>query len=138
MERSGEDKGLFRSSRAHLAAVGESYFQHLRFALSVGSLMILAGAACLLHGLVPGLCTDSASRTIRKLHSVIEDRPQAGTALGAGEAVGLLTLTLLSLGCAFLPWVMQAGPVGAVPLSLLSLAFPVAAIAASSWGEDEA
>jgi hypothetical protein len=52
----------------HPAAVGESYGEHFMFATAVGGRMVLAGLACLIHGLCPFLFERSGSRAIVDLH----------------------------------------------------------------------
>ncbi len=52
----------------HPASVGESYGQHLGAASSFGGRMILAGIACMLHGLLPFLFVRTGRRTIELLH----------------------------------------------------------------------
>lgn len=49
--------GMIGRSRAHLASAGKSYLEHMRFAAAVGALMVIAGGACIIHALVPALCT---------------------------------------------------------------------------------
>jgi hypothetical protein len=51
----------------HPKSVGETYWQHLHFASRTGVTMLLAGCACILHGLCPFLFTTTGSRTIRAL-----------------------------------------------------------------------
>lgn len=120
-------------SRMHLAEVGETYLEHMRFAASVGGLMMAAGAACLIHALVPGLFQDKASRTIRRLHRAIERRDALEPFVARGEeADGLATLVVLALLAAAMPWLLGAEAALAFPLSLLSLAFPVAAFHAAA------
>ncbi|MGZ8312061.1 MAG: DUF6356 family protein [Allosphingosinicella sp.] len=126
--------GLLGKSRAHLAAAGENYAEHLRFAVAVGTHMVAAGTACLIHALIPALCEDKASTAVRRLHAVLDDRRQAATLLRDGEAAGLLTLLVLSAAVACLPWLMQAPAVPSLSLSLIALAFPVAAL--RSLGDD--
>jgi hypothetical protein len=124
---------LIGRSREHLLAVGESYFQHMRFAATVGSLMVLAGLACILHGIVPGIFTDRASRTIRHLHGVIENRSKVVTGVGQdGEVSGLIILFFLSLLTLLLPWLVQAPVLIALALSLLSLGLILAALHAAA------
>ncbi len=53
---------------AHPQSVGEDYFEHQRVALSFAGTLLLAGCACLVHALVPGLCERTASSRIAKLH----------------------------------------------------------------------
>ena len=131
-----EGSGLVNRSRSHLEAVEESYVDHMRFAGGVGWLMVAAGIACLLHALVPALFPDRASRTIQGLHLVITDRATAESALRAiGPApTPLVPLALLSLANAALPWLAGAGALFALPLSILSLAIPLAFLLA---GRDE-
>jgi hypothetical protein len=53
---------------SHPESVGESYFEHQRAALSFAGPLLLAGFACLLHAVIPGLCERTASSRIAKLH----------------------------------------------------------------------
>ena len=52
----------------HPASVGENYAEHLGAASYFGSRMILAGCACLLHGLLPFLFVRTGSRAITELN----------------------------------------------------------------------
>ena len=69
-----DDQGFAARWRSHLDHAGEGYFEHLGVACRIGGLLIAAGAACLVHAVVPALCTDRASRTIRRLHDQIQKR----------------------------------------------------------------
>jgi hypothetical protein len=61
---------------AHPATVGESYGEHLVMATSFGCRMALAGAACMLHGLLPFLFVRTGSRAIAELNQrMIAGRP---------------------------------------------------------------
>jgi hypothetical protein len=60
---------------AHPSSVGESYLEHLAFAVRFGATMIVGGAACVVHGLLPFLCTSSASRRVRRLHAILNAKP---------------------------------------------------------------
>ncbi len=53
--------------REHPAAVGVTYGQHCRRALRFGLHMIVAGIACVVHGICPFLFTHTASEAIGKL-----------------------------------------------------------------------
>lgn len=53
----------------HPASVGESYGEHLVMASGFGFRMILAGLACLIHGLLPFLFVRTGSATINALHT---------------------------------------------------------------------
>jgi hypothetical protein len=52
----------------HPASVGENYVEHLGAASYFGTRMILAGCACMLHGLLPFLFVRTGSRTITELN----------------------------------------------------------------------
>ncbi len=54
--------------KEHPESVGESYLEHMGTATSFGVPMILAGIACLIHGVFPFLCTKTGSGTIQDLH----------------------------------------------------------------------
>ncbi|HJQ55902.1 MAG TPA: DUF6356 family protein [Vineibacter sp.] len=71
----------------HPASVGESYGQHLGVAFSFGGRMILAGCACLLHGLLPFLFVKTGSAAIRALHEdmVTHRRRHAPPATGIAQ-----------------------------------------------------
>lgn len=59
---------------AHPAKVGESYFGHLGFAARFAGRLFAAGAAALIHALLPFLFETTASRIIRELHARVEHR----------------------------------------------------------------
>ncbi|NMG40468.1 hypothetical protein GRZ55_14565 [Chelativorans sp. ZYF759] len=65
---------IVRLFTAHPQTVGESYFEHMRFALWFSSRLLVAGGAALVHALLPFLCETTASRIIRELHQRIEGR----------------------------------------------------------------
>jgi len=54
-------------SKNHLHSCEESYFKHLLFASRTGATMIVAGLACVAHGILPGLFETTGSRTIKSL-----------------------------------------------------------------------
>ena len=136
----GKDIGsLTGRSRAHLDAVGEDYAGHRRFAFGFGWAMVKGGFACMIHGLVPALFTDTGSRTVRRLHGVIEHRERLAPAAPRRE--GLPVLLFLALLNAAVPWLAGAPFWAALPLSLLSIAFIPAywwSEARAEAGEDEA
>jgi hypothetical protein len=90
---------MLRASRAHLAEVGESYFEHMRFALLVGTLSLGAGLACMLHAIVPALCETTCSRALVALQRVFADRTQLG-AVAAENSPLILFVLLLGVSCA--------------------------------------
>jgi hypothetical protein len=63
--------------REHPATIGETYGQHLGFAARTGAMMIVGGAACVIHGLFPFLFTSTGTRTIRALAQRIDRRQPA-------------------------------------------------------------
>ena len=52
----------------HPASVGESYLEHLGMAGGFGFRMVIAGIACILHGLLPFLFVKTGSDCVTKLH----------------------------------------------------------------------
>jgi hypothetical protein len=66
---------------AHPGSVGETYVQHLGTAYSFGARMVLAGGACILHGIFPFLFVKTGSTTVRHLHDeMISHRSRAKAA----------------------------------------------------------
>jgi hypothetical protein len=64
---------------AHPATVGESYGEHLATATSFGGRMVLAGIACMLHGLLPFLFVRTGSRAVGELNAQLVARRSAGS-----------------------------------------------------------
>lgn len=52
----------------HPHSVGETYSEHFVMASSFGVPMIVAGFACLLHGIFPFMFERTGSNLVRKLH----------------------------------------------------------------------
>lgn len=59
---------------AHPATVGETYFQHMRFAASFAFWLAVAAGAALIHAVIPALCETTASRIIQRLHERMTSR----------------------------------------------------------------
>jgi len=55
----------------HPRSLGLSWYQHGAGALKIGGKLIFAGCAALIHGLVPGLFTDTAGRTVTETYDYI-------------------------------------------------------------------
>ncbi len=53
----------------HPESVGETYGEHFRVASSFGLAMLVGGAACLVHGIFPFLCTRTGSTTVAQLYT---------------------------------------------------------------------
>jgi hypothetical protein len=58
--------------RRHLDETGMDYGAHLGRAWKIGGALVVAGGACFIHGLFPGLFSDKASRTIIRLHGEVK------------------------------------------------------------------
>ena len=65
---------FFRSFVEHPASVGESYFEHMRFAGSFGVVLLGAAGAAFVHAIIPPLFETTASRLIKSLHQRMEAR----------------------------------------------------------------
>jgi hypothetical protein len=62
----------------HPKSVGETYGEHLMTALRFGARMVMAGSACMLHGIFPFLFVKTGSNTVRHLHGeMITNRSRA-------------------------------------------------------------
>jgi hypothetical protein len=59
---------LERLFTEHPQSVGETYFEHQRQAFSFGGTMVIAGFACILHGLLPAICCRTGSRAVTRLY----------------------------------------------------------------------
>ncbi|GJM12950.1 MAG: hypothetical protein DHS20C12_13530 [Pseudohongiella sp.] len=56
------------SMNSHLESVNESYFQHMRHALSFTLDMLVGAICCLVHAFFPSLFEHTGSQLITKLH----------------------------------------------------------------------
>lgn len=64
----------------HPRSVGESYPKHMQSAFGFGATMIVAGLACLVHGILPFLFKRSGSSAISRLHgTMVVNRDRSGT-----------------------------------------------------------
>ena len=52
----------------HPTSLGETYFEHQKYALSFAISMLGGATACFLHGLVPAAFKTTGSRTVMRLH----------------------------------------------------------------------
>ena len=80
--------GLFlpRSFVDHPRSVGETYGEHFAVALGLGLRLIAAGAACVLHALVPCWFTRTGSQAVRDLAREMNERAAGGYAVAADSA----------------------------------------------------
>ena len=65
---------FFRGFVDHPASVNETYFEHMRFAFGFAGTLLAAGAAALIHALIPPRFETTASRMIKKMHARLEAR----------------------------------------------------------------
>jgi hypothetical protein len=63
----------------HPRSLGMSWASHGAGAVKIGARLIGAGAACLVHAVVPGLFSQTAGRTVTSMHDEIVRR-KAGAA----------------------------------------------------------
>ena len=58
----------------HPSSVGESYFEHMRFAGWFATRLLLAGSAAGVHAVIPALFEHTASGMIRELAARLDRR----------------------------------------------------------------
>lgn len=118
---------MIGQSRAHLRQAGEGYWQHFRFATTFGLLAVAAGIAALLHALVPGLCTSTASRIVRHLGQLLEDRSKIDAIESeAVEARAFVLLLILATAVVAPLWLIGAPLALKLIYTLLAYALPAA------------
>lgn len=124
---------MIKTSRAHLAAAGETYLQHLRFAAAVGLMAVGAGLACLIHALVPAFCQRTCSTTVALLHELFADRSRLPSIAERGSGTAIFTsLLALALAVGLLP-ILAGAPAGlGLGMLALALALPAAFLASNS------
>ena len=59
---------------AHPASVGQTYFEHFKFAVKVSSTLLKAFLACLIHAVYPPFHKNTTSAAIAELHNRFELR----------------------------------------------------------------
>ncbi len=67
-------RSFLSAFRDHPASVGETYPEHMAFAMRFGARLIFAGAAAFVHALIPALFETTASDTVKAIHAEIEGR----------------------------------------------------------------
>ena len=65
---------MIKDSKEHLNKANESYIQHLSAAFKIGIIMIIGGFQAILHSIIPGIFTKSASDKIKKLYEIVYGR----------------------------------------------------------------
>jgi hypothetical protein len=65
----------------HPREIGESYAEHAGHAIYIGTRMIAAGLACLVHAMLPGLFVRTATRSVADIQDLMAFR--SGRSSGA-------------------------------------------------------
>jgi hypothetical protein len=118
---------MIAQSSAHLHNAGEGYWQHFRFATTFGLLALAAGFAAMLHAFIPGICTSTASRIVRHLGHLIEDRTKIDAIENeAVEARAFVMLLILAAAVVAPLWILDV-PTG-LRLAYTVLAFSLPAV----------
>ncbi len=113
-------------SKAHLAAAGETYWEHLRFARTIGLLSLAAGVACLIHAILPSLCTSTASRTIGRINQLLAERGSIAEVQSATSDTTAFVLLLILATATVAPlWVLPAAAELRIAYTLLAFALPL-------------
>lgn len=116
---------MIQSSRKHLIDAGETYLEHMRFAVTVAMLTMGAGLACLIHAFVPALCQRTCSATVEQLRVLFGERDRLDDVQRSCEGV-LTFISLLALSIVATLALIAAG--GATPIiliiSAITFAFP--------------
>jgi hypothetical protein len=118
---------MLTQSRAHLRDAGESYLQHWRFASTFGLLAMAAGLAAVLHAFIPGICTQTASRIVRYLGQLVEDRSKIDAIESeAVEARAFVLLLILATAVVAPLWLLDAPTTLRITYTVLAYALPAA------------
>ncbi|HTG78310.1 MAG TPA: DUF6356 family protein [Sphingomicrobium sp.] len=116
---------MIAQSRAHLRFAGEGYWQHFRFATTFGLLAAAAGFAAIIHAFVPGMCTHTASRIVRHLGQLAEDRTKIDVIESeAVEARAFVLLLFLAAAVVAPLWLLDAPNSLRLAYTLLAFALP--------------
>jgi len=116
---------MIQQSRVHLGNAGEGYWQHFRFATTFGLLAIAAGLAAILHAFIPGVCTHTASRIVRYLGQLLEDRDSIDAVESeAVEARAFVLLLILATAVIAPLWLLGAPLALKIAYTLLAYALP--------------
>lgn len=118
---------MIRRSLAHLREAGEGYWQHFRFATTFGLLATAAGLAAIIHAFVPAMCTHTASRIVRHLSQLIEDRSMIDAVESeAVEARAFVLLLILATAVVVPLWVLGAPTALKLAYTIMAYALPAA------------
>ena len=117
---------MIRRSKQHLGEAGQGYFEHLSFAATIGLMALAAGLACLIHAIIPGFCTRTASRTIGLLNQLLVNRRQVEEI--RDQSIEAIAFAALILAAGLIPFALMLSS-APVPLALaygaLAFALPI-------------
>ena len=65
---------MIKDSKQHLNDTNETYIVHFKAALKIGFIMLYGGFQAILHAVIPGILTKSASDKIKKLYDYVVNR----------------------------------------------------------------
>jgi len=117
---------MIHRSKRHLDEAGEGYFEHLTFAATIGMMALAAGLACLIHAIVPGFCTRTASRTIGLLNQLLADRRRVEEV--RDQSIEAIAFAALTVTASLIPLILMltSAPAGlALVYGALAFALPV-------------
>jgi hypothetical protein len=118
---------MIARSRAHLRDAGEAYWRHLRFAVTFGLMAMAAGIAAIIHAFVPALFTHTASRLVRHLGQLLDDRSKIDAVESEAVEARAFALLLILATAAVAPlWLLGAPLALKVSYSVLAYALPAA------------
>lgn len=63
----------------HLDETGATYWEHFKFAIRIGFIMILAGIFTMIHAIYPNVMTTIASDVVKKLHALLNEKDDDNT-----------------------------------------------------------
>lgn len=116
---------MISRSRAHLGDAGEGYWQHFRFATTFGLMAAAAGFAAIIHAFVPGMCTHTASRIVRHLGQLVEDRSKIDAVESeAVEARAFVLLLILAAAVVAPLWILDTPMTLKLAYTVLAFALP--------------
>lgn len=116
---------MIQQSRAHLRDAGEGYWQHFRFATTFGLLTMAAGLAAIIHAFVPAMCTHTASRIVRHLGQLLDDRSKIDAIESeAVEARAFVLLLILATVVVAPLWLLGAPLALKIAYTVMAYALP--------------
>ena len=124
---------MWQRSKDHLETAGETYFEHMRFAIVVGFVTVGAGLACVIHAIVPALCERTCSRTLGQLSWLFADRRRLREF--ESQASGVFTfaaLVLLAAVTASAPAAIGGGNALILTVALFAFAIPFTFLSTNS------